>query len=367
MRASPAGIVLPATVATMDTVPLDAVHMEGVPMETVRWGIIGVGNVTEIKSGPALQQADRSALVAVMRRSGDKAADYARRHGVPRWYDDPDALIADPEVDAVYIATPPDSHSDYALRVAAAGKPVYVEKPMARTAAECEAMIDACAGAGVPLFVAYYRRAMPRFRTVQELLDGGAIGAPRTVSVRFQRRSEDVAPADLPWRLRPEISGGGLFVDMGSHTLDLLDWLLGPVTQVSGMAANLGGHYQAEDLVAGAFQFTSGVRGVGLWLFDGDEDRDEVEITGTTGTLRFSTFGQEPMRLSGIHGDRLIEAPYPAPVQQPLIQTVVDELTGRGVCPSTGVSAARTARVVDTLLRGYRDQTQIGWADLASG
>lgn len=334
-------------------------------METVRWGIIGVGSVTEVKSGPALQQADRSALVAVMRRSGDKAADYARRHGVPRWYDDADALIADPEVDAVYIATPPDSHRDYALRVAAAGKPVYVEKPMARTAAECDEMIGACAGAGVPLFVAYYRRAMPRFRTVQGLLEGGAIGAPRTVSVRFARRSKDVAPvglapADLPWRLRPEISGGGLFVDMGSHTLDLLDWLFGPVTHVSGMAANLGGHYEAEDLVAGVFQFTSGVRGVGLWLFDADAGRDEVEITGTTGRLRFSTFGQEPIHLSGIQGDRLIEAPYPRSVQQPLIQTVVDELTGRGVCPSTGESAARTARVVDTLLRDYRGHARRG-------
>jgi len=330
-------------------------------MDTVRWGIIGVGDVTEVKSGPAFQRADRSALVAVMRRSADKAADYARRHAVPRWYDDADALIADPEVDAVYIATPPDSHCDYALRVAAAGKPVYVEKPMARTAAECEAMIEASAGARVPLFVAYYRRAMPRFRRVQELLDGGAIGAPRTVSVRLQRRLADLAPSglaptDLPWRLQPEISGGGLIVDLGSHTLDLLDWLLGPVTYVSGVAANQGGHYGAEDVVAGVFQFTSGVRGVGLWHFDAHEDLDEVEITGTAGTLRFSTFGQEPIQLTRVDGDSLIEVPHPQSVQQPLIQTVVDELTGHGVCPSTGQSAVRTARVVDTLLEDYRSQ-----------
>ena len=329
-------------------------------MDTVRWGIIGAGDVTEVKSGPALQQADRSALVAVMRRSGDKAADYARRHGVPHWYDDADALIADQEVDVVYIATPPDSHCDYALRVAAAGKPVYVEKPMARTAAECDAMIDACARARVPLFVAYYRRAMPRFRRVQELLEGGAIGAPRTISVRLQRRSTDFNSVDLPWRFRPEVSGGGLFVDMGSHTLDLLDWLLGPVTHVSGIAANQGGHYDAEDVVAGVFEFTSGVRGVGLWSFDADEDRDEVEITGTAGTLRFSTFGQEPLRLTAVHGDSLIDVPYPRSVQQPLIQTVVDELTGRGVCPSTGESAARTARVIDALLQDYRGHAHIG-------
>jgi predicted dehydrogenase len=294
-----------------------------------------------------------------MRRSGDKAADYARRHGVPRWYDDAEALIADPDVDAVYIATPPDSHCDYTLLAAAAGKPVYVEKPMGRTAAECDTMIQACARLRVPLFVAYYRRAMPRFRTVQRLLHQGAIGPLRTVAVRLQRKSVDVvpagiAPADLPWRLRPEISGGGLLVDLGSHTLDLLDWLLGPVTHVSGVAANQGGHYDAEDVVAGVFEFTSGVQGVGLWLFDADQDRDEVEITGTAGTLRFSTFGQEPLRLTGARGDALVEAPYPRSVQQPLIQTVVDELTGRGVCPSTGQSAARTARVIDTLLREYR-------------
>lgn len=328
-------------------------------METVRWGIIGVGDVTEAKSGPGLQHADRSELVAVMRRSADKAADYARRHGVARWYDDADALIADPEVDAVYIATPPDSHRDYTQRAAAAGKPVYVEKPMARTAAECDAMIAACALAGVPLFVAYYRRAMPRFRTVKDLLEAGALGTPRTVTIRTQQKSVDVT-TEVPWRLRPEISGGGLFVDLGSHTLDLLDWLLGPVTRVTGMAANQGGRYPAEDLVSGVFTFASGVQGVGLWSFDAHENRDEVEITGTAGTLRFSSFGQEPLRLTGATGERQIEAPYPGTVQQPLIQTVVDALTGRGECPSTGESAARTARVVDALLAGYRAQSTPG-------
>src|SRR5699024_4274467 len=148
-------------------------------METVRWGIVGVGDVTETKSGPGLQQAEGSALVAVMRRDGAKAADYARRHGVPRWYDDADALIADPEVDAVYVATPPDSHADYAVRALRAGKPVYVEKPMARTATECEEILSASRRAGLPVFVAYYRRAMPRFATVKELLEGGAIGQVR--------------------------------------------------------------------------------------------------------------------------------------------------------------------------------------------
>lgn len=326
--------------------------------DPVRWGIIGVGDVTEVKSGPGFQQAEGSQLVAVMRRDGAKAQDWARRHGVPRWYDDADALIEDPEVDAVYVATPPDSHRAYALRVAAAGKPVYVEKPMARTAAECEEMVAACVAADVPIFVAYYRRALPRFRTVADLIADGAVGEPRAVCVRLQHAAPAPVPAggEVPWRLRPEVSGGGLFVDLGSHTLDLLDMLLGPVTDVRGVAANQGRHHDAEDLVAATLTFASGVRGVGLWSFDAQERRDEVEVVGTGGSLRFSSFGAEPLRLTTASGTREIDAPYPATVQLPLIQTVVDALRGRGECPSTGRSALRTARVVDALLAEVRGE-----------
>lgn len=322
-------------------------------METVRWGIIGVGDVTEAKSGPGFQQADRSRLVAVMRRDGQKAADYARRHGVPRWYDDADALIADPDVDAVYVATPPDSHADYTVRALRAGKPVYVEKPMARTAAECEEMLSASRRAGVPLFVAYYRRAMPRFERVKELLDGGAIGQVRAFRIEnFAAVPDD--PATLGWRVHPEVSGGGLFVDLGSHTLDLVDHLLGPVTRTTGFAANTAGAYPAEDVVSATFQLGSAVVGTGLWCYAAGEARDEVEIIGTAGSLIFSSFGQEALRLRTATGTEKIEAPYPQTVQQPLIQAVVDELTGQGTCPSTGESAARTARVVDALLGTYR-------------
>jgi predicted dehydrogenase len=326
-------------------------------VEKVRWGIIGVGNVTEHKSGPGLHQAERSELVAVMRRNGDLAADYARRHDVPRWYDDADELINDPEVDAVYVATPPDSHREYVVRVAQAGKPVYVEKPMARTASECEDMISACEEAGVGLFVAYYRRAMPRFATVKELLDSGRIGQLRSVSIR----NEQPAEADEGWRMNPEISGGGYFVDLGSHILDLLDWRLGPVTYAAGIATNRGARYRAEDLVTGVFSFRSGVEGVGVWNYDSFQHKDQVEIIGTAGALRFSCFAEEPLRLRTGRGVEQIKAPYPKTVQLPLIQTVVNALTGYGESPSTGHSAVRTARVIDGLLSDYRDShRQIG-------
>ncbi|RCK69740.1 gfo/Idh/MocA family oxidoreductase [Desertihabitans brevis] len=326
-------------------------------MDRVRWGIIGVGDVTERKSGPAFQQAERSELVAVMRRDAAKAEDWARRHGVGRWYADADALIADPEVDAVYVATPPDSHADYAQRVAAAGKPVYVEKPMARDAAECDAMVAAAERAGTGLWVAYYRRALPRFRRVRELLATGRVGRPRSVLVRTQQPAR--SGGELPWREQPEVSGGGYLVDLGSHTLDLLDWLFGPVTEVTGGATSTASTDdatapRAEDQVTATLAFASGVRGVGLWDFAAAERVDRVEVVGDGGSLVFSCFGSEPLRLLADGREELVRTEHPDPVQLPLVQSVVDELTGHGTCPSTGRTALRTAQVLDALLADHR-------------
>jgi predicted dehydrogenase len=188
-------------------------------MDKVQWGIIGCGDVTEVKSGPALYKIKGSSLVAVMRRDGKKAEDYAWRHNVPRWYDDADKLINDPDVNAVYIATPPGSHAEYTIRVAAAGKPVYVEKPMARSFAECRQMLAACERAGVPLWVAYYRRGLPNHLKVKELIDSGAIGEIRLVNIRLYYSPDWHPVADsknLPWRVDPQIAGGGFFLDLAS-------------------------------------------------------------------------------------------------------------------------------------------------------
>ena len=323
--------------------------------KTIRWGIIGCGNVTEVKSGPGFQKAHNSALVAVMRRDGELAADYARRHGVPRWYDDAAALIADPEVDAVYVATPPSSHKDYALMVAAAGKPVYVEKPMAMNHAECQEMIAACAAAGVPLFVAYYRRMLPRFRKIKKLIDDGAIGDVRFVTVRLHQtaRPAHFDPDNLPWRVIPEIAGGGIFLDLAAHTLDYLDHFLGPVASVSGFAGNQAGLYRAEDTVTGSWVYASGVQGAGVWCFDSYTNADVTEIVGTKGQLTFSSFGEEPVQLTTADGVEEFDIKHPPHVQQPLIQTMVDELNGEGTCPSTGVSAARTTWVMEQMIANY--------------
>ena len=331
---------------------------------TVRWGIIGCGDVTEVKSGPALQQTGGSALVAVMRRNGALAQDYARRHGVPRWYDDAEALIADPQVDAVYVATPPSTHARYAIAAMRAGKPAYVEKPMALDAGECEAMLSVSRETGMPLFVAYYRRALPRFLKVRELLEAGAIGAPRKVRAVLHRvlDARYADGATLPWRVRPEVAGGGLFVDLGSHTLDLLDFLFGPITAVAGEAHSASGAYPAEDTVRMAFAFGNGVRGEGDWCFCSDARRDRVEIEGEHGRLRFATFDEVPVELEDASGVRRFAIDNPPHIQQPLVERMVADLRGEDRCPSTGESGARTTRVIDAVLRDYRNAASAGAA-----
>lgn len=324
-------------------------------IKTIRWGIIGCGNVTEVKSGPGFQRAEGSELLAVMRRSPGLAEEYAQRHNVPRWYEDADALINDPDVDAVYIATPPGSHLDYALRVCAAGKPAYVEKPMARSYGECRQMLETFQSAGLPLFVAYYRRALPRFLQVQEILETRGIGEVTGVSYRYASMSHrHTDPQKLPWRVVVEESGGGHFLDLGCHTLNILDFLLGPLEEVSGQAANIAAPYAAEDSVAMQFRTSSGALGTAVWNFSASLREDIIEITGTNGRLSLSTFGNEPIVLTGgLPGDVTFDRPNPTHIQQPLIQTIVNNLRGLGDCPSTGESAARTSQLMDTVLSDY--------------
>lgn len=319
--------------------------------DEVRWGIIGCGDVCEVKSGPPLYRTPRSRLVAVMRRDAGKAADFARRHGVPNHYTDADRLIADPEVNIIYIATPPGSHCDYALRVAAAGKACYVEKPMARTHGECRRMVGAFAERGLPLFVAYYRRGMERFLKAKALVEAGAIGKISGVNYRF---TQPAHRRESGWRVNLPESGAGLFLDLGSHTLDILDFLLGPLSEVSGVARNVSSRSpEVEDSVSMTF-LAAGAPGAASWNFAADACADLIEIHGTGGGLAFSTFGADPVCLT--RGGRTEEFPFPAPAHahSGLVASLVAELTGGPVpCPGTGESAARTSKVMDDVLASF--------------
>jgi len=321
-------------------------------MPTIRWGIIGCGDVTEVKSGPGFQKADGSALVAVMRRDAAKAHDYARRHGVPHAYDRADDLINDPDVDAVYVATPPSSHCSLSLKVAAAGKPCLVEKPMALNHEECLRMIDAFHSAGTPLWVAYYRRALPRFLAVRDCLRDGAIG--RLTSVHVQLSAPLLTGGHAAgWRVDPAQSGGGLFFDLASHCFDLLDFLVRRIKYVSGFAINTGGAYTSEDVTAAAFEFDGNAVGTGIWNFNATEKTDVMTFVGSEGELRTPIFSDTDVVVTRGIERRVYDIRNPPHVHQPLIQTIVDELRGEGRCPSTGESAARTSWVLDRCVERY--------------
>jgi predicted dehydrogenase len=331
-------------------------------MKKIKWGIIGCGNVTEVKSGPAFNKVANSELVAVMRRDARLAEDYAIRHNVPKWYSNVDDLINDPEVNAIYIATPPDVHLAYTEKALRAGKPTYVEKPMARTAEECDEMNRISKETGTPLYVAYYRRTLPYFVKLKQLLDQKTIGDIRSVTIQlhWQPYDEEVGPDAQPrWRVFPEISGGGHFHDLASHQFDYLEYVFGPIKSATGIARNQAGLYPADDIVVANFEFESGILGNGSWCFTVNKEQriDEAQIIGSKGKITFSFFEKYSIKVeTGAYTEEL-HVPYPLHVQQPLIDLIVKDIRGEGKSPSTGETGAKTNLILDWITKGRKTKS----------
>lgn len=318
----------------------------------IHWGIIGCGDVTEIKSGPAFNKVPGSKLVAVMRRNAAKAEDYAKRHAVPKWYTDADQLIQDPNVNAIYIATPPSSHETYTIAAINAGKPVYVEKPMTISYAAAKNMAQAANAANVKLTVAHYRRQWPLFQKLKTMLDQQAIGEVRLIRLQLdqplpteaQRNDEKYA-----WRFDPAISGGGIFHDLAPHQLDILYYLFGDVKAVSGLAANQAGLYNAPDLVAATIYFANGIVCSGTWCFTSAINHDECVIVGSKGSLRFSFFNSHGI-VQELNGEvtRYDFDPLQH-VQQPMIAEVVRYFAGDATNPCSGDAGAEIMRWMEEI------------------
>lgn len=323
----------------------------------INWGIIGCGKVTELKSGPAFNKVDGSRLVAVMRRNRELAEDYARRHNVPKVFTSAEELINDGEIDAVYIATPPGSHREYALKALQAGKPVYIEKPMALNYKECAEINEAAGKYNLPVYVAYYRRTLPGFLKIKHIIDSGEIGKPRFVIFHiFNYHSEDEKAGRLPWRVMPEIAGAGHFFDLASHQLDYLDFLFGPVREISSLAINQGGLYKAEDFVTAGFLFDNNIAATGIWSFSAprEANRDTFEIIGEKGLIKTSTFTYDPIVVTNSEGTTEYVNERPENIQFYLIEQIVRALSGgKDKVVSTGISAARTSRVMDEVVKKY--------------
>jgi predicted dehydrogenase len=320
----------------------------------IRWGFIGCGEVTEKKSGPAFNQVPGSRIQAVMSRSKEKACSYAERHNIPRWYTDAQQLINDPDVNAVYIATPPSSHATYAIMAMKAGKPVYVEKPLASSYIDCQRINRISEQTRVPCFVAYYRRKLPYFMKVKELVESGVIGKVTSVQIRFAcpLRLLDYNSTALPWRVQRDIAGGGYFYDLAPHQIDLLQEIFGPIVRAKGFSSNRGKLYETEDTVSAAFQFADGLPGSGSWCFVSHESArtDRIELIGEHGQLCFSVFTYEPIVLRTEQGRQELHVENPEHVQLPLIRSVVEHLQHHGICTADSISATSVNWVMDRIL-----------------
>ncbi|WP_035024298.1 Gfo/Idh/MocA family protein [Enterovibrio calviensis] len=317
---------------------------------TIRWGMIGCGNVTERKSGPAFVQVEGSSLNLVTARREEQAKDYCERHDIPEYTTDATELINHPDIDAIYVATPPDSHREYALMAAKAGKPCVVEKPMALSTAECDDMIAAFEKANVPLFVAYYRRSLPRFRTVSDWIAQGKIGKVRHIHWTYHRapNPNDIA-GEANWRVNPSQAGGGYFVDLASHGLNLFQQWFGDITLAHGIASNQQGYYEAEDAVSASFAFESGVLGSGYWNFAAATREDRVEIIGSEGKIVCSVFGEEDFVLEGLESLTSLQE-NPDPVQYFHVENMVKHLKGQKTHPSLAKSARNTTWAMEKIL-----------------
>ncbi|WP_298477271.1 Gfo/Idh/MocA family oxidoreductase [uncultured Maribacter sp.] len=319
--------------------------------KNIRWGIIGCGAVTEVKSGPAYKNTPNFELFAVMRRDTEKAADYAKRHNVSKYYTNADELILDNEVDAVYIATPPDTHKYYALKVADAGKPCCIEKPMAPSYKDSMAIYNAFKEKEVPLFIAYYRRSLPRFLKVKEWLDTKEIGEIRHIRWYLSKAPSDIDKSGVyNWRTDAAIAPGGYFDDLASHGLDLFSFLLGDFKEVKGIAVNQQGLYAAKDAITASWIHKNGITGEGSWNFGSYQREDKVEIIGSKGKVVFSVFGETEVELYNTIGEKKLFIGNPKHIQEFHVANIRKHLLENTKHPSQGKSGLHCSWVMDKIL-----------------
>jgi predicted dehydrogenase len=322
-------------------------------MDEIRWGIIGCGDVTEKKSGPSFNKVPQSKLIAVMRRNAEKVKDYATRHHVPYYFTDASEIIHHPEVDAIYIATPPKYHEEYAIASIQAGKPVYIEKPMSLNVVSCSIMAETAAANQIKMVIAHYRRALPMFLYVKTLLAQNAIGTVQSVEINMFKSAYPNIGDPSNWRVFPEFSGGGLFYDLAPHQIDLLFFYFGKAISYKGVSANRANLYPAEDYVEGEIHFENNISFKGIWDFNvpkGNE-KDTFTIQGLDGSISFPVFGNDITLQQNEH-TKVISFEPPLHNQQAMIELIVPYFLGRGDNPCSAQDAIQSMQVMESFVYG---------------
>jgi 1,5-anhydro-D-fructose reductase (1,5-anhydro-D-mannitol-forming) len=362
----------------------------------VRWGIVGLGDVTKVKSGPPFWKCHGSELVAVMRRTPGKASEFAAKvlnaSGTKCvGYESLQEFLEHPNLDAIYISTRPGTHLEVGKQVAAAGKACYVEKPVGRCAEETIELDKVFREAGLPLYTAYISRAYERTQALKQLLQDDVIGE-KLERIQYTLRGSGGArgmdgKGVLPWRLDPESSGGGLLLDVGCHVLDRIDYLCGPLEQLQGTAENRNTqkipvedfcHLSASIGKSSRASMRNGYEGATVectWDFESNESEiDELVFVGSNGSLKMAGMSPDgPIRILGTDGTVRRELSFDKPehTAQRLIQAVTDDLlrkknNNKNARPdflSFADNAIRTQKVIDEILEEYYGGREIGYCD----
>jgi predicted dehydrogenase len=323
-------------------------------MKNITWGILGCGNVTEIKSGQAFNKIPNSSIEAVMRRDAEKAEDYAKRHQIKKWYASADDLINDPNINSIYIATPPAFHKDYAIQAMKAGKNVYIEKPVTLTVDECEELIRFEKQTGLKVTVAHYRRALPLFMKLKDLIESGIIGEIRIIDLKLLQKpnSDMIAKSDENWRLNPEISGGGLFFDLAPHQLDMLVYIFGEPILSQGFSKNQAKESYADDITVGQILFKNNIVFSGLWNFNAypQNEIEQCEIIGSKGKIIFSFFGNEMVLIKNGQTE-VFNFENPFHVQQNMIEKTVNYFLGKDENPCSLEDALLSLKLMESFTK----------------
>ena len=319
----------------------------------IRWGFLGCGKVVRTKSGDAFRNVPNSTIEVIRRRNLDAAKESAEYFGAPYWCDRIEELLAS-EIDAVYIATPPGLHYEQAMACLNAGKAVYLEKPFARNYTEAKQLTEAFEEAGVPLYIGHYRRALPRFLKIREMLKSNIIGDVTDIDF-YLNRIFSQKEADNSWLYNPVLSGGGKYYDIAPHTVDIIQFLFGNITEVQGSARNLGVGCPLENVVEMTFVTEKGVNGKARFCCVADEKSDRMHVTGTKGTMEFSVHGKTDVIVKDENGTILeqFDLPDPKAVEESMVQSVVEDLLGISKCESKAKDVLVTYKIIDEVLNKF--------------
>ncbi|MDX2044901.1 MAG: Gfo/Idh/MocA family oxidoreductase [Acidobacteriota bacterium] len=289
-------------------------------MAKLRWGLIGCGDISRKRVAPALNELATCELVAVNRARVELAESFAREFGVPRWYADWREVIADKDIDAVYIATPVYLHVEQTIAAAEAGKHVLCEKPMAMNVAECDRMISACRENGVKLGVAYYRHFYPVVQRAKAIIASGEIGKPVVAQINAFERFNPQPGEDRHWLLEKSKAGGGPMMDFGCHRIEVLMNLFGDIRRTKSLMGRALFDREVEDTSVNAFEFASGLQAALTVTHAALESQDTLNIFGSEGSLHIPVLNRGELRVKTATGERIEQHSPHANIHFPLIE-----------------------------------------------